>query len=123
MSESDDFRWGRLEATLHAIDEKTQKMQDAEEEWSRNIGQLRNEVASGFAGVGREVTAIGTRLDAHIEDDHRRFAELVADIKRLEESGPPANVAKTGAVAGGGAGLVVIVNWLRDLFNQSSTGG
>lgn len=117
--ESDDFRWGTVLAKLEAIDEKTTKCSQEDEKATARFDHMHAEVTSALSNVTREITAFGQKLDSHIEEDDRRFHEHRGDIRRLEDNGGVPLAGKAVGVAGGGAGLVVLVKWLRDLFHDN----
>lgn len=120
MSESDDFRWGTVLAKLEAIEANAVKGAEEGDKATRRFERMQSEITSALGGVQNEVTAFGAKLDSHISEDNRRFGEVGEDVRRLEEgSGGPPGLAKPAAAAGGATGLVLVLNWLREMFNSS----
>ena len=113
---SEAYRWGRLEATLTGISEKLDETKAGVDKANADRETLHTEMQGHFATIGREVTAIGTRLESHVAHDDGRFDGHEERIERLEAGGAPAGVAKPVVAAGGATTAVLVLNWLREFF-------
>jgi hypothetical protein len=100
----DEVRWATAIAKLEAIDDKA---------GSLHVEMTR--VREGLGHVERQISGVGAKLDSHIHEDDKRFESVVDGIRRVEDDArsPEGFKGKNAAMAGGGAGIVVLLEWIR----------